>query len=208
MKLHALSTAGVVLLATLVPTTALAKGASEAELDGPGLASPIELWGSGEPGSGEQLGDIAAAAGFSPAVFGGGADPQQLLTERPKGTLGPRYTITYVMPGPNNEEDTIVQDVYPYAQPAAVTYTMPGQRFWITERTKGGWYLSSWYLAASLKDMLVAAGLPRNAPTGGTGGDGFPWTVTSGLAALALGLTVGASVALRIRRRPGSARVA
>jgi hypothetical protein len=201
VKQLALSTTIVALLATVVPTAALAKGASEAEIDGPGLSSPIKLSGSGEPGSATQLGQIAGATGFLPAVFGGGRDPQELLTERPKGTLGPRYTITYVMPGPNNQEDTLVQDVYPYAQPEAVTYTKPGQRFWNNERTHGGWYLSSWYLAASLKDQLVAAGLPPNAPTGD---DGFRLPL-AGILAAAVALALGGLAAYAIRRRPGTA---
>jgi hypothetical protein len=196
VKRLALSTTIVVLLATVVPTAVLAKGASEAEIDGPGLSSPIKLSGSGEPGSAAQLGQIAGATGFLPAVFGGGPDPQELLTERPKGTLGPRYTITYVMPGPNNQEDLLVQDVYPYAQPEAVTYTKPGQRFWTNERTHGGWYLAS-----SLKDQLVAAGLPPNAPTGD---DEFPSPIAVVLAAAAI-LAIGGLAAYAIRRRPGPA---
>jgi hypothetical protein len=201
MKRLALTTAIVALLATLVPTTALAKGPNEAEIDGPGLSSPIKLSGSGEPGSATQLGQITGPTGFLPAVFGGGPDPQELLTKRPEGTLGPRYTITYVMLGPNNQEDTLVQEVYPYAQPEAVTYTKPGQRFWNNERTHGGWYLSSWYLASSLKDQLVAAGLPPNAPTGD---DGFPLPL-AGILAAATVLALGGVAVFVIRRRPGTA---
>jgi hypothetical protein len=202
MKRLAFSTLGLALAAAvLLPAAGLAKGASEAQVTGPGLAGPIQLGGSGEPGSGEELGGIAEAAGFFAAVFGQSPNPMQ--TERPRGALGPRYTITYVMPGPNNEEDTLVQDVYPYAQPHPVTYTKPGQRFWTTERTRGGWYVG-WY--SSLKDQLVAAGLPPTAPTGGgSHGDGPPWTVLGSVAAVIAIAGLALLAVLGGRRGPGAA---
>jgi hypothetical protein len=61
----------IALLAALVPTAALAKGASEAEITGPGLEHPISLAGEGQSG-GEQLMQIAEAAGFFAATFGQG----------------------------------------------------------------------------------------------------------------------------------------
>ena len=118
-----------------------------------------------------------------------------MLDERPAGDLGPKYTVTYVMPGPNNEVDHLVQDVYPYAERDPVTYVAPGQRFFGTERTRGGWYVST----TALKDILVAAGLPPNAPTGGDG-RGFPWTLVGVLSALVVAVAVGALSAVRIRR--------
>ena len=49
---------------------------------------------------------------------------------RPAGALGPRYTITWIMPGPNNTKGAVEQNVYPYAKPSPVTYTQPGQFVW------------------------------------------------------------------------------
>ena len=201
MRRLVFSVFAVALAAALLPTAALAKGASEATIVGPGLSGPIELGGSGEPGSGGQLADIAQSAGFFAAVFAQTPDP--MLDERPAGSLGPKYTVTYVMPGPDNQQSELVQDIYPYAEPDPVSYTEPGQRFWTTEQTRGGWYVASW---EPLREQLVAAGLPATPPAlGGGDGDGFPWVVIGVIAAVA-GL-IGAAVfaALHGRRRPDTA---
>jgi hypothetical protein len=190
----------VALLGLLLPAGAFAKGASEAEITGPGLDKPISLAGEGQSG-GEQLMQLAETAGFFPAVFVRSPDP--MLDERPAGDLGPKYTITYVMPGPNNELDRLVQAVYPYAEPDPVTYTAPGQRFFGAEETRGGWFVAT----SLMKDQLVEAGLPQNPPAAGDG-DGFPWAIVGGLAALAAALVVGALGAYMIRRRPGTATAA
>jgi len=187
----------IALSAVLAPTPAVAKGASEAEIVGPGLDGPISLAGEGQPG-GEQLMQIAAEAGFFPAVFVRSPDP--MVDEQPVGTLGPKYTITYVMPGPNNEEDLLLQDVYPYAQPDPLTYVEPGQRFWTTEQTRGGWFVAT----SSLKGMLVAAGLPQNAPVVGSPSES-PWRVVGPLVAVFVVVALGGLAALLIRRRPQTA---
>jgi hypothetical protein len=148
------------LVAVLVPALGLAKGASEATIAGPGLASPIRLGGSGEPGSGSRLARVAESAGFFQAVFGQQPDPMR--SSRPRGTLGPRYRITYVMPGPNGRAARIRQDVYPFAKPAPVTHMAPGQRFFGTERTRGGWFVAS----KTLRKLLVAVGVPARSPAG------------------------------------------
>jgi hypothetical protein len=189
------------LAAVAIPTAALAKGASEATIVGPGLSAPIELGGSGEPGSSGQLGNIAMSAGFFPAVFAQTPDP--MLDERPEGSLGPKYTVTYVMPGPDNQRSELVQDVYPYAEPDPVTYTEPGQRYWTTERTRGGWYVATF---EPLRDQLVAAGLPATPPAvGGSDGDGFPWILVGTLGGVAVLLAAAILAALRGRRRPHTA---
>lgn len=176
MTKRAWTALAIAALAVLAPPAALAKGASEATITGPGLDRPITMAGEGQAG-GEALMEIAGQAGFFPAVFAQTPDP--MLDRRPTGELGPRYRITYVMPGPNNESDELLQDVYPYAKPAPVSYTKPGQRFWTTERTRGGWFVAS----SSLRDKLVAAGLPSTPPAGGDTGD-VPWAVVGAVAAL------------------------
>jgi hypothetical protein len=195
MKKVALIPLAIVLLSGLLPTMALGKGASQAEIIGPGLADPIFLAGEGQAG-GERLMRIAEAAGFFAATFG--QSPNPMLDRRPTGSLGPRYRITYVMPGPNNELDEIRQDLYPYAQPTPVSYTPPKQPFFGTEQTRGGWYVAS---TSFLKDALVQAGVPENAPTGGNGST-FPWMVVGPLAALGGMLLLGAVAVVVIRRRP------
>lgn len=182
---------------SVLAPSALGKGASEATITGPGLAGPITLAGEGDP-NGELLGAIADKAGFFPAVFSQAPDP--MLDERPAGSLGPKYVVEYVMPGPNGEEDTLRQELYPYARPSLVSYVEPGQPFWTTERTRGGWFVAS----PELKDLLVSAGLPEAAPSdGGTPSDS-PWRILGPVLGLG-GVAVlgGTAVAMtrRVRKR-------
>lgn len=177
---------GVVVL--LAPTAALAKGASEATITGPGLGDGIRLAGEGDPGGGALM-QIAEDSGFFPAVFL--TTPNPMLSERPDGELGRRYTIVYVMPGPSGVVDEIRQDVYPYATPSVVSYTKPGQSYFGTERTVGGWYAAG----PTLKDDLVAVGLRATPPpVANDAGREIPWEafgVLAFLVALAgLGLVV------------------
>ena len=196
MKRLVLFSAAVALAAALVATSALAKGASKAKITGPALGKGITLAGEGQVGGG-QLMQLAEAAGFFPAVFL--TDPNPMLSTRPQGALGPRYTITYAMPGPSGV-DELRQDLYPYAKPSPVTYVEPGQRFFGTEKTVWGWYVAS----ARLKDDLVAAGLPET-PTIDGGGHGVPWTAVGAVAAAVAALILVGVAVLRSRRRPGPA---
>jgi hypothetical protein len=184
----------VVTVVLLAPTAALAKGASEATITGPGLGDGITLAGEGQVG-GEQLMQLAEHAGLFAAVFARTPDP--MLDVRPAGELGPRYTIEYTMPGPNNEEDVIRQELYPYAQPEPLTYTEPGQAFWTTERTVGGWYVAG----TLFRDKLVAAGLRESPPSVGPDGDGIPWVAVAVVSALAAALAAIIALFARSRRR-------
>ena len=183
--------ASIVVLA--LPAVAAAKGPSAASVTGPGLET-ISLSGDGEGIGG--FGGLVEAAGFFPAMFTQVPDP--MLSSRPKGNLGPRYTITWVVPGPNSKS-RITQDVYPYAQPNAVTHMKSGQHFWEQDRTHGGWYVGG----AGLKQSLVSAGLPAQLASGD--GSGLSTGALAGIAAAGaalLGLALLAAV--RIRRRPGT----
>jgi hypothetical protein len=195
MKRLVLAPLAVVLAAALIPAAALAKGASEATIEGPGLDSPITLKNRGLH---SKLGQLAEVTGFYPAVFARIPDP--MLPERPTGDLGPRYTITWVMPGPYGETDRIRQDLYPFASQGLVTYVQPGQPFFETDGTHGGWYVASSFP----KDDLVTVGLPETPPPGG-GGSEFPWTVIGVLGACAVVLVLAVAAALDLRRRPGPA---
>ena len=130
--------------------------------------------------------DLTNASGFFQATFGQSPDP--MLDSAPGGTLGPKYRIVYTVPGPSGSDDTIVQDVYPYAEPSPVTYTPPGQKFFGSERTRGGWFVGT----VGLRNILVHAGLPAESPVvGDTGGNGgrtvWPWIVAAVALLAALG---------------------
>jgi hypothetical protein len=182
--------------ALVLPAAALGKGPSAATMDGPGGGGGITF--SGDEGSGP-LGDLTQQSGFFPAVFRQQPDP--MLDSRPKGELGPKYTITYTVPGPNNEVWKLRQDVYPYATPAPVTYMAPGQEVFETEGTRGGWFQAG----PELKETLVTAGLPSSAnATGSSDGTSFPTAPVSVLG-LALLFVIGAALLLRRRARPAAA---
>ena len=145
------------LVALAVPAVALAKGPASASISGPGLGRSIAITGDGE-GGGTTLGALASTSGFFPQMFGQSPDP--MLASRPTGALGPRYTVVYVVPGPNEIQSRVVQSVYPYAKPRPITFMKPGQNVWNERKTRGGWYRAS----SRLKAVLVRAGLPTSAP--------------------------------------------
>jgi hypothetical protein len=142
----------VATLALVLAATAAAKGPSFATITGPGLASPVKISGIGEGDTSTDLGLLVADGGFFPEVFG--QSPSPLLRRTPRA-LGPRYIVTYTVPG--ETVSTLVQRLYPYAAGGPVTYMRPAQRFWRTQRTLGGWYRGT----PQLKKMLLRAGLPR-----------------------------------------------
>jgi hypothetical protein len=181
-RLLVLATVGA-LSALGVTAPAAAKGPSSASLTGPGLGGALPVRGEGEMGPGTPLGSLVQFGGFFPQVFG--QVPDSTIRTRPAGDLGPRYRVTYRVPGPSGGVSRIVQDVFPYAKPSSVTYMPPGQRFWDGMRTHGGWFVSG----ARLKAALVASGLTESPSTSG---ESFPWawTCAGGLALLFLLLLV------------------
>ena len=166
-------------VALALPAAALAKGPSEAVVTGPGIGddNAVTITALGDDS------DLTGLSGFFPATFGQSPDP--MLASAPTGQLGPKYTVRYTVPGPNGADATILQDVYPYAEPSPVTYTAPGQRFFDNQRTRGGWYVSS----LELRNLLVRAGLPAEAPTATSGnGDRRFWPWLAGALALVAAL--------------------
>ena len=193
-RLVILAVVGAVTLAAA--SAALGKGATQATIEGPGLKKGglvLRSDSGGDPSSGSRLGQLADAAGFFPAVFDQAPDP--MLRERPKGTLGPRYRVEYVMPGPNGTTSTIRQDLYPYAKPYALSYTKPGQPFFDRgQGTHGGWFQTT----SAVRTVL---GLPTQPPEASPG-DGSGW-----LRWVAIAITIAAGLALLAallvqRRRP------
>ena len=182
------------LTALVLPTAALAKGPDEAKITGPGLAKAIVITGPEEEGS--ALMTFADAAGFFPGAFG--QQPNTMLPGRPKGDLGPRYTVEYNVPGGEGESWTLKQDLYPYALPAAVTYMKEGQEIF-DMTSQGGWWSDS-----TLKDQLVARGLPKTAASAeatraSSSSAGFFSTGRLGVLVLVLLVLGGATLVMRRR---------
>jgi hypothetical protein len=141
--------------ALALPAAALAKGPSEASITGPGLSKAIVI--AGAEAEGTPIMDLADATGFFPAAFG--QEPDPMTSARPKGNLGPKYTIDYVVPAGTTTPDRLHQDLYPYAKTGAWTYMPAGQPIF-DMTTHGGWFHD-----ARLKGILVAHGLPKSPPT-------------------------------------------
>jgi hypothetical protein len=192
----ALGFAAFALGSLVCAAAAQAKGASQATITGKSLNRPIVVRGNGEPGQGSRLADLAEQSGFFPEVFG--QTPNPMLPGRPKGKLGPKYTVTYLLPG-RNGSDAIRQDLYPSAASGPVSHVRPGQSFFDGQKTHGGWFLAQ----SSLKTTLAAAGLRAKASAASTGGSAHS---RSGTKAVLVGVPVAflllgaGSLALRRRR--------
>ena len=183
----------VLALAVLImPSQALGKGPSAATMEGPGGGGGITF--SGDEGSGP-LGNLTQQSGWFAQAFPQESEP----CCRPKGGLGPKYTVTYTVPTDMNRTVTIRQDIYPYAKSGPVTYMAPGQPIFDME-TPGGWFQAG----PDLKETLVAAGLPETAPGGSSDDTSFP-TTTISLLAFALLLAGATALLLRRRARPAAA---
>jgi hypothetical protein len=195
MRRLALLAAALVALSAV--DNAFAKGPATATIDGPGTGGGITL-GNGADGGVVGSTDFADQAGFFPAVFR--ATPDPMLESSPSSDLGPRFTVTYVVPGPDGSADRLVQDLYPYASGGPVTFMEPGQSVFRI-RTRGGWYDAP----PALRDTLLKIGLPATAPSVSSGESGREltdfWPALAG--AFALGLV--ALMALMLRRRPRTA---
>ena len=185
--------------AIVVAPVAQAKGPSKAEVNGPGVRKAIVVKGNGEGGPGTPLGDFVEEVGYFPAVFGQSPDPMR--SARPKGDLGPKYSVTYTVPAGEGNTVILRQDVYPYAKPVPVAYMRHGQPIFGMV-THGGWYVSD----SSLRSTLVQAGLPRSAPSGASGGSTFSWLWDARTLAILVALVLLGLAVVAMRRRPGPAR--
>lgn len=181
------------MLALALPGVAFAKGPSEASITGPGLGKAIKISGPEQDGSAMMT--FAEASGFFVGAFG--QEPSPLVPSRPKGDLGPKYTVEYTVPA--DKTFLIKQDLWPYAKPYAVTFMAPGQDIF-DMKTKGGWFTDS-----SLKDMLVAAGLPKTAAAA-TASSPAGFFSTGRFGALVLALLVLGALTAVLRRRFQRAR--
>ena len=150
--------------AICMATPALAKGPSQASITGPGLVRAVVVSGNGEPGEQGTLAVLAGQTGLFTALFGPGASvPNQtsasLRTPPPKATLGPRYTVTYTVPGltpkPGEQYGRVRQDLYPSAAGGPVIYTPPGQDGFGMPLQVTGWLRASPELARTLAQLGV-----------------------------------------------------
>jgi len=145
----------------LLPGTAAAKGPSAASISGPGLDHAISIQGYGEGDSSSPLGILVEQGGFFAQAFE--QTPSSTSRRRPSTQLGPRYAVTYTVPGGSSVDSTLRQDLYQYATNGPVSYMAPNQTLWETQKVPGGWFRGG----IELKEMLVKSGLPASAPTSG-----------------------------------------
>ena len=82
-----------------------------------------------------------------------------------------------------------------------MTYVEAGQRFFGTEETVGGWYVAG----STLKDDLVAVGLPETAPVVDGGTSNVPLAIAGVAMTIAACLAIAGVTVRRARRRPGPA---
>jgi hypothetical protein len=177
------------------PAAAAAKGPSAASITGPGLRHALSIQGYGEGGNDTALGILVSEGGFFPQAFGG---TPTATTSQPVGSLGPRYEVTYTVPGGTQGDSTLRQDLYPYALQGPVTYMAPAQKFWDTQSTPGGWYRGT----VQLRRSLVKAGLPPRAPVRRTRAERKIGVAAGAGAGVAF--AAGALILLRRRRRSTS----
>jgi hypothetical protein len=200
----------LVLLLVMAPA-ALAKGANAPRITGPGLDKPISLRGMGEPGTAGVVAEISDRAGLFAVMFGD--DGGRLSTERPAGDLGPRYTITWSVPG-GDITYPVVQDLYPWAAAGPYTYAEPGQRIWDGQPIIGGWFRTRSVLLTSLKELgfpsrssvpSTPAPPPKPAavaPVAAVAADrGSAWPLATTAAGVSAVLLAGAALAVRTTRR-------
>jgi hypothetical protein len=152
-----------------VATPALAKGATGASITGPGLARPVTVSAQGEalPGQGDTLSALAGQTGLFTVLFGAGSgtpDGPSPLRTPPAASLGPKYTVTYTVPGvtpqPGQADGRIRQDLYPRAAGGPVIYTLPGQQGFGQPLQATGWLRGT----AQLTAILTRLGIPASAP--------------------------------------------
>lgn len=154
---------GVSLAVALVTAgPALAKGATKAVITGSGLAHPIVVADAGEPGQSGKLVTLAEQSGLFTVLFGASmSGPATTLHSPPppRAALGPRYTVTYTVPGvdpqPGQKYGRIRQNLYPYATGAPLTYTPAGQHGFGQPLQATGWLRAGRGLVRTLTDLGV-----------------------------------------------------
>lgn len=171
-----LLSAGTALAVTAaVATPALAKGATQASITGPGLSRPLTVSAQGEalPGEGDMLSSLAEQTGLFTVLFGSNSgmqdEPAPLRTPPAAASLGAKYTVTYTVPGvtprPGQANGQIRQNLYPRAAGGPVIYTPPGQQGFGQPLQASGWLRGTPRLTVTLTRLgvPVAASQPSTA---------------------------------------------
>jgi hypothetical protein len=178
IALTSLAAGTAIAVAAAVATPALAKGATQASITGPGLSRPVTISAQGEalPGQGDALSSLAEETGLFTVLFGPGNDtpdgPSPLRTPPAAASLGPKYTLTYTVPGvtpePGQPAGEIRQYLYPRAAGGPMIYTLPGQQGFGQPLQATGWLRGTPRLTATLTRLGIPADSPLRSTPGST----------------------------------------
>lgn len=165
--LTSLAAGTAIAVTAALATPALAKGATRASITGPGLSRPVIVSAQGEalPGETGALSSLAGQTGLFMVLFGAGngtpGGPSPLRTPPAAASLGPKYTVTYtvpgVTPGPGQADGQIRQYLYPRAAGGPVICTLPGQQGFGQPLQATGWLRGTPQLTATLTRLGVPA---------------------------------------------------
>ena len=128
-----------------IPSAAHAKGATEASVKGPGLATAIRL--DMTDGPGPSVHTLAESSGLYETMY---AQTPNLTP--PTADLGPRYEATYTVLA----DSVVRQHLYPFARGGAAAYVPPGQPLEGGQSTRGGWFRGP--QTVGLKPLLISLG--------------------------------------------------
>ena len=173
IALTSLAAGAAIAVTVALASPALAKGTTQASITGPGLAHPVTVsvaaGSEALPGQGDALSSLADQTGLFTVLFGPSIGdvrmpdmPSRLRTPPAAATLGPKYTVTYTVPGitpaPGQASDQIRQYLYPRAAGGPVIYTPPGQQGLGQPLQATGWLRGTPQLTATLTRLGIPAG--------------------------------------------------
>ena len=173
IALTSLAAGAAIAVTVALATPALAKGTTQASITGPGLAHPVTVsvaaGSEALPGQGDALSSLADQTGLFTVLFGPSIGdvrmpdmPSRLRPPPAAATLGPKYTVTYTVPGitpaPGQASDQIRQYLYPRAAGGPVIYTLPGQQGFGQPLQATGWLRGTPQLTATLTRLGIPAG--------------------------------------------------
>lgn len=145
----------VVMLSTVLAGPAWGKGPESATITGPGLDEPIEVFGTDGESAPSYLVIALTDLTYLWDTSNAGMTPEA----PPDGTLQERYTLTWRMFGPSEEDEdgdeadyTVRQDLYPNAFGGPRVHVHPSEFL----GTDGGWFEAG----PALRDTLAALGVP------------------------------------------------